>query len=91
MADDKKKAKSGDTVKVDYTGSFDDGQVFDTSDGQAPLEFQIGQGHIIKGFDEAVTGMAVGEEKTVKIKPEDGYGQDKGACTGHSPVTAKGP
>jgi len=66
--------KKGDKIKVDYTGSFDDGKVFDTSEGKAPLEFEAGSGMVIKGFDEAVIGMKKGEEKEVKIESKDAYG-----------------
>ena len=66
--------KKGDKVKVEYTGKLDDGTVFDTSEGKAPLEFEVGSGKIIKGFDQAVIGMKKGEEKTIKLKPEQAYG-----------------
>jgi peptidylprolyl isomerase len=66
--------KSGDTIKVEYTGRFDDGEVFDTSEGKEPLKFIVGSGMLTKGFDDAVTGMNVGEEKTVTIQPEEAYG-----------------
>ncbi len=66
--------KKGDKVKVDYTGSLDDGNVFDTSEGKQPLEFEAGAGQVIKGFDDAVVGMEKGEEKEVKIEKGDGYG-----------------
>ena len=67
--------KKGDKVKVEYVGSLEDGTVFDSSDmHKAPLEFVVGAGQLIKGFDEAVVGMKVGEEKEVKILPEDAYG-----------------
>ncbi len=71
------KIKKGDKVKVDYEGSFDDGEVFDSSkheDHSHPLEFEVGAGHVIKGFDEAVIGMKKNEEKEIIIKPECGYG-----------------
>ncbi len=67
--------KKGDKVKVQYTGTLDDGTVFDSSEGRAPLEFEVGSGKIIKGFDEAVIDMKVDEEKTFHIKPEEAYGQ----------------
>lgn len=67
--------KKGDKIKVEYTGTLDDGTVFDTSEGKQPLEFEVGSGQIIKGFDEAVVGMKKGEEKTIKLKPEEAYGQ----------------
>jgi peptidylprolyl isomerase len=69
-----KAVKSGDTISVDYTGKLQSGKVFDTSEGQSPLKFTVGAGMLIKGFDQAVIGMMVGEEKTVVIEPEDGYG-----------------
>ena len=69
------KAKVGDTVRVEYTGKFEDGQVFDSNKGRELLEFTLGEGKIIPGFEKAVVGMEVGEEKTVKIPPEEGYGE----------------
>ena len=68
-------AKTGDTVKIHYTGTLDDGTQFDSSAGRDPLEFQLGSGQVIPGFDKAVEGMAVGDEKSVNIPPEDAYGQ----------------
>jgi peptidylprolyl isomerase len=67
-------AKDGDRVRVHYTGRLEDGQVFDSSRGGEPLEFTVGAGEVIPGFDEAVRGMGVGETKTVEIEPEDAYG-----------------
>jgi peptidylprolyl isomerase len=67
-------AKPGDTVKIHYTGTLDDGTEFDSSAGRDPLEFELGSGQVIPGFDKAVEGMAVGDEKTVAIPPEDAYG-----------------
>jgi peptidylprolyl isomerase len=67
-------AKTGDKVQVNYTGRFSDGQVFDSSAGLAPLEFTIGEGKVIPGFDKAVLGMRVGEKKTVTIPAADAYG-----------------
>lgn len=67
-------AKKGDTVKVHYTGKLDDGTVFDSSQGRSPLQFVLGAGNVIEGFDEGVTGMKVGESKTVKIPAEKAYG-----------------
>lgn len=69
-----KEAKSGDTVRVHYTGTLSDGSVFDSSRGRSPLEFTIGAGQVIAGFDDAVTGMHVGDDKTVTIAAEDAYG-----------------
>ena len=67
-------AKSGDTVRIHYTGTLEDGATFDSSAGRDPLEFTLGSGQVIPGFDKAVDGMAVGEAKTVEIPAEDAYG-----------------
>lgn len=67
-------AKIGDTVRVHYTGKLDDGTVFDTSLGHEPLEFTIGDGRIIPGFEKAVIGMSPDESKTIKISYNDAYG-----------------
>ncbi|MFC1938262.1 peptidylprolyl isomerase [Chloroflexota bacterium] len=67
-------AETGDTVKVHYTGTLDDGTVFDTSLEQEPMEFTLGQGQLIPGFEEAVMGMQVGESKTLTIPAEQAYG-----------------
>ena len=67
-------AKAGDKVKVHYKGSLEDGSVFDTSEGHDPLEFEVGSGQVIVGFDEAVTGMEVGEKKKVLIPVDKAYG-----------------
>jgi len=69
--------KKGNKVKVDYTGTFDDGDVFDTSVGKEPLEFEAGSGQVIKGFDDAVIGMKKGEEKEIKLKSADAYGDPR--------------
>ncbi len=68
-------AKSGDTVKIHYTGTLADGTEFDSSTGREPLEFALGSGQVIPGFDSAVDGMAVGDSKTVNIPPDEAYGQ----------------
>lgn len=68
-------AKKGDNVKVEYVGTLEDGTVFDSSENhEAPLEFTVGNGQIIKGFDEALIGMKIGDEKEVKLAPKDAYG-----------------
>ena len=67
--------KSGDVVRVHYTGTLLDGSQFDSSVGRAPLEFTVGAGQMIAGFDAGVVGMAVGEKKTIQIDPDHGYGQ----------------
>lgn len=67
-------AKSGDTVQVHYKGTLTDGTVFDSSEGRTPLEFTVGSGQVIRGFDEGVLGMNEGERKTINIPVEDAYG-----------------
>ena len=68
------KAKINDKVKVHYTGKLTSGEVFDSSEGRAPLEFTVGGGQMIKGFDEAVNGMEIKEQKTVTIPADQAYG-----------------
>lgn len=68
------KAKNGDNVKVHYKGKLTTGEQFDSSEGREPLAFTVGAGQMIKGFDEAIPGMAVGEKKTINIAPENAYG-----------------
>ncbi|VVC00680.1 FKBP-type peptidyl-prolyl cis-trans isomerase [uncultured archaeon] len=65
---------NGDSVKVEYTGKFTDGNIFDQSEAGSPLEFTVGAGQMIKGFDKAVLGMKLNEEKTITLQPEDAYG-----------------
>jgi peptidylprolyl isomerase len=67
-------AKAGDTVGVYYTGKLDNGTEFDSNMNTTPLEFTLGSGQMIAGFDKAVTGMAVGEEKTVTLPADEAYG-----------------
>lgn len=67
--------KKGDTISVNYTGRFIDGKVFDSSDGRSPLKFTVGEGQLVRGFDNAVVGMQTGEKKTVTIAPAEGYGE----------------
>lgn len=66
--------KSGDKVKVHYHGRLTSGETFDKSEGREPLEFEVGSGAVIKGFDEGVTGMTVGEKKTINIPFLEAYG-----------------
>ena len=68
-------AEEGDTVSVHYTGTLDTGDEFDSSRGREPLTFTIGDGMMIAGFDSAVRGMKLGESKTVRLEPEDAYGE----------------
>ena len=66
--------KNGDTVKVHYHGCLSDGSTFDSSEGRSPLEFEVGSGSVIKGFDEGVVGMEQGEKKTIHIPADEAYG-----------------
>ena len=70
-------AKNGDTVKVYYTGTLEDGTVFDSSKERDPLQFTLGKGQLIKGFEEAVIGMSVGETKSVRIPSDEAYGSHR--------------
>jgi peptidylprolyl isomerase len=67
--------KEGDVVRVHYTGKLINGEQFDSSVGREPLEFTVGAGMMIKGFDAAMPGMSLGEKKTINIAPEDAYGE----------------
>lgn len=68
--------KTGDKVKIEYTGTLEDGTIFDSSaDHGNPLEFEVGSGQVIKGFDDAILGMNEGEEKQFSIEPADAYGE----------------
>jgi FKBP-type peptidyl-prolyl cis-trans isomerase 2 len=66
--------KKGDKIKVHYHGKLTSGETFDSSTGRDPLEFEVGSGQVIKGFDDGVTGMTVGEKKTVNIPYDEAYG-----------------
>lgn len=66
--------KNGDKVKVHYHGKLTSGETFDSSEGRQPLEFEVGSGMVIKGFDDGVMGMKVGEKKTINIPAENAYG-----------------
>jgi FKBP-type peptidyl-prolyl cis-trans isomerase 2 len=66
--------QDGDVVKVHYTGRFEDGEVFDSSEGNDPLQFRAGTDDVIAGFDEGVRQMNVGDRKTIEIEPEKAYG-----------------
>lgn len=67
--------KTGDTVKVHYEGSLADGSTFDSSLDRDPIEFTVGEGRLIPGFEQAIVGMEEGDSKTVTVPPEEGYGQ----------------
>jgi peptidylprolyl isomerase len=68
-------AQHGDKVKVHYHGTLSTGEIFDSSEGREPLEFTVGSGQVIKGFDEGVKGMSIGEKKKVEIAVGDAYGE----------------
>ena len=81
-------SNKGKTVKVHYTGTLDSGEKFDSSyDHGQPLEFQCGAGQMIKGFDEAVENMNVGEKVTVHLEPEDAYGEPRSELVIDFPVS----
>jgi peptidylprolyl isomerase len=67
--------KNGDIVKVNYTGRLDDGTVFDTSENKEPLQFEMGLGRVIPGFEDAIMGMLIGDKKTVTIPADQAYGE----------------
>jgi len=68
-------AKTGDTVTVEYTGTLEDGTVFDSSEGREPLQFTIGSGDLIPGFEKAVEGMEPGQTVKATLPPEEAYGE----------------
>lgn len=70
-----KQVKQGDVVKVHYTGKLASGEQFDSSTGREPLEFTVGAGQMISGFDAALPGMLKGDKKTINIPPAEGYGE----------------
>lgn len=67
-------AKQGDNVKVHYTGRLEDGTVFDSSQDRDPLEFTLGEGQVIPGFEQAVQGMGEGDSKTTTVAADEAYG-----------------
>jgi hypothetical protein len=71
-----KKVQNGDTVVVNYTGRLEDGTVFDSSlnEGREPLKAQLGQGHLIKGFEDGLIEMSIGDKKTIEIETQNAYG-----------------
>jgi peptidylprolyl isomerase len=69
--------KKGQFVQVHYTGRLDDGTIFDSSEGRQPLEFQARSGQVIPGFDNAVLGMAVDDEKTFNLSVDEAYGEER--------------
>ncbi len=75
--DEMPEAKNGDIVKVHYTGTLEDGTIFDSSKEREPLQFTLGKGQFIKGFEDAVIGMSVGETKAVRILSDEAYGSHR--------------
>jgi FKBP-type peptidyl-prolyl cis-trans isomerase 2 len=67
--------KEGSKVKVHYTGRFEDNNVFDSSEGREPIEFTVGEGMLIPGFEQGVMGLQTGDKKTVELEPENAYGE----------------
>ena len=67
--------KVGDTVRIHYTGTLNDGSTFDSSEGRDPLQFEVGSGQIIPGLDKELPGMTVGDKKTVNIPAAEAYGE----------------
>ena len=79
--------QTGDTVSVHYHGKLTDGATFDSSEGREPLQFTAGTGQVIKGFDDAVLNMTVGEKKTVHIPVGEAYGQRNDDMIMEYPIT----
>lgn len=71
------KVKEGDTVKVHYTGTLKNGEVFDSSKDKEPLEFKLGEGQLIPGFEKAVVGMTVGDSASIDIPSDEAYGEER--------------
>ena len=69
------KIKKGSLVTLHYTGRFEDGSVFDTSENKIPIQFRVGSGAVIAGLDDAVIGMGTGDKKTIMLRPEKAFGQ----------------
>ena len=78
--------KRGDNVKVHYTGKLADGSIFDSSDGGEPLEFAVGSGQVIQGFEEGVVGMKVGESRVVEIPVAKAYGERNDEMVIQAPI-----
>jgi peptidylprolyl isomerase len=80
------KVENGKFVSVNYTGTLNNGDQFDSSEGRAPLEFKVGEGQMIKGFEEAVMGMQLNEKKTFTLSPEEAYGERDESYTHEFPT-----
>jgi peptidylprolyl isomerase len=85
------KVENGDFVNVEYKGTLENGKVFDTSHGRQPLEIQMGAGHLIKGFENELMGMALNEKKVFTLAPEDAYGQRDENQTQSFPISEAPP
>ncbi len=72
-----KEVNNGDTIRIHYTGTLEDGSEFDSSEGKNPIEFTVGSGNLIPGFENGVLGMTIGDKKTITIPPEDAYGEKR--------------
>ena len=83
-----KKAKNGDTVKVHYTGSLDDGTIFDSSEGKDPLQFTIGEGQLLQAFEQGVIGLAEGDSNKIQLTAQEGYGLKQDKLIGKLPLEA---
>ncbi len=81
-----KQAQNGDTVRIHYTGTLDNGTQFDSSEGREPLEFTLGSNSVIPGFEAGVEGMEVGEQKQINIPPEEAYGERNEALIEQVPL-----
>ena len=81
-----RQAQEGDTVRIHYTGTLDDGTQFDSSTDQDPIEFTLGSKAVIPGFETGVTGMEVGDQKTIHIPAEEAYGERNDALVEEVPL-----
>jgi peptidylprolyl isomerase len=87
----KNTAERGDTVAVHYKGTLEDGSVFDSSEGEQPIEFTIGAHEVIDGFENAIIGMSAGDKKTENVAPENAYGQHEDELVFHVPRSSMQP
>jgi peptidylprolyl isomerase len=83
-------AEKGKKAHIHYTGKFDDGEVFDSSEGKDPLAFEVGAGQVVPGFDKAVEGMKEGDKKSVSIEAADAYGEPRDELVQEVPKEALG-
>ena len=83
-------AENGKKISVEYTGTFEDGQVFDKSEGRGPLVFVLGQKMVVPGFESAIEGMNVGEKKSVTLPPDQAYGEPRDELVQEAPLEKLG-